>query len=79
MKEGKKKGGKLTVYPTRRLVAKFNHTQTVGDIRRYINGTRPTDRSYILQTTFPVKELTDETQTLKDAGLMNTVVVQRYQ
>ncbi|ORZ03363.1 hypothetical protein BCR43DRAFT_483209 [Syncephalastrum racemosum] len=62
-----------------RLVAKFNHTQTVGDIRRYIDGTRPADRSYILQTTFPVKELTDETQTLKDAGLLNTVIVQRYQ
>ncbi|KAI7853042.1 ubiquitin-related domain-containing protein [Circinella umbellata] len=62
-----------------RLVAKFNHTHTVNDIRRYIDATRPTDRAYLLQTTFPVKELTDLDKTLKEAGLLNSVVVQRYQ
>ena len=35
-------------------------------------------RSYILQTTFPSKDLKDETQTLFDASLLNSVVVQRY-
>ncbi|CAO3608512.1 unnamed protein product [Cunninghamella blakesleeana] len=62
-----------------RLVAKFNHTHTVGDIRRYIEAERPSERPYILQTTFPVKELKEDSQSLKDAGLLNSVVVQRYQ
>ena len=29
-------------------------------------------------TTFPNKVLEDETQTIKDAGLVNSVVVQRW-
>ncbi|KAI8092500.1 uncharacterized protein BX664DRAFT_88744 [Halteromyces radiatus] len=62
-----------------RLVAKFNHTHTIGDIRRYIDSQRPNQRSYILQTTFPVKSLADEGQSLKEAGLLNSVVVQRYE
>ncbi|CAO3616088.1 unnamed protein product [Cunninghamella echinulata] len=62
-----------------RLVAKFNHTHTVGDIRRYINAERSSERPYTLQTTFPVKELKDDNESLKDAGLLNSVVVQRYQ
>lgn len=40
---------------------------------------RPGQRSYVLQTTFPVKQLADESQTLKEAGLLNSVVVQRYE
>lgn len=41
--------------------------------------TNPTSRSYVLQTTFPVKELKDDNQTVKEAGLLNSVIVQRYQ
>jgi len=29
-------------------------------------------------TTFPNKELTEESQTLQEAGLLNAVVVQKY-
>ncbi|KAM0790386.1 hypothetical protein ACM66B_003268 [Microbotryomycetes sp. NB124-2] len=62
-----------------RLVARFNHTHTVGDIRRYINASTPgqSGSSYVLQTTFPSRELTDESQTLSDAGLLGSVVVQK--
>ncbi|BGP27681.1 protein phosphatase regulator [Rhodotorula toruloides] len=62
-----------------RMVATFNHTHTVGDIRRYINASRPGEASisYALQTTFPSRDLTDDSQTIKDAGLMGSVVVQR--
>lgn len=35
-------------------------------------------RNYILQTTFPSRDLKDEKQTLIDASLLNSVVVQRY-
>ncbi|KAI7867524.1 hypothetical protein BDF14DRAFT_1742975 [Spinellus fusiger] len=60
-----------------RLVAKFNHTHTVADIRQYIDASHP-HSNYVLQTAFPVKQL-DNAQTLKEAGLFNSVVVQRYQ
>ncbi|KAI9209461.1 uncharacterized protein BJ171DRAFT_487088 [Polychytrium aggregatum] len=63
-----------------RLVSKFNHTHTVGDIRAFINRSRPGEaaRGYVLMTTFPNKQLTDASATLKDAGLLNAVIVQRY-
>jgi UBX domain-containing protein 1 len=41
--------------------------------------TQSASRPYILQTTFPVKELKDNNQSIKEAGLLNSVVVQRYQ
>ncbi|KAG2211217.1 hypothetical protein INT47_006337 [Mucor saturninus] len=62
-----------------RLTAKLNHTHTVGDIRHFIDSSQGNDRPYILQTTFPNKELKDNDQSVKDAGLLNSVIVQRYQ
>ena len=38
----------------------------------------PAGSNYVLMTTFPNKELTDEQQTLAEAKLLNAVVVQRY-
>lgn len=63
-----------------RMLARFNHTHTVGDIRNFINAARigEAQRNYILQTTFPSKDLKDEAQSLSDASLLNSVVVQRY-
>ncbi|KAH9366573.1 hypothetical protein HPB48_021752 [Haemaphysalis longicornis] len=45
-----------------RLVAQMNHTHTVGDIRKYIVTARPEYEAatFILLTTFPHKELTDD-------------------
>ncbi|GAA5971694.1 hypothetical protein JCM21900_003426 [Sporobolomyces salmonicolor] len=62
-----------------RMVATFNHSHTVGDIRRYINASRPGEgaRPYALQTTFPSRDLADDAASLKDAGLLGSVVVQR--
>ncbi|CAO3627057.1 unnamed protein product [Mucor hiemalis] len=62
-----------------KLIAKLNHTHTVGDIRQFIESSQPASRPYSLQTTFPVKELKDNNQTVKEAGLLNSVIVQRYQ
>jgi UBX domain-containing protein 1 len=63
-----------------RLVSRFNHTHTIGDIYGFVNassvGSRT--RNYVLQTTFPNKELSDMSQTVKDAGLINAVVVQKW-
>ncbi|XP_077547946.1 NSFL1 cofactor p47-like isoform X2 [Haemaphysalis longicornis] len=62
-----------------KLVAQMNHTHTVGDIRKYIVTARPEYEAatFILLTTFPHKELTDDKATLKDANLLNAVIVQR--
>ncbi|KDE08574.1 hypothetical protein MVLG_01347 [Microbotryum lychnidis-dioicae p1A1 Lamole] len=62
-----------------RMVARFNHTHTVGDIRAYINASQPgqATANYALQTPFPSRDLTDDSKTIKDAGLLGSVVVQR--
>lgn len=63
-----------------RLVSMFNHTHTVGDVYSFVNASHLGSRSrnYVLQTTFPNRELTDHSQNLKDAGLINAVVVQKW-
>ncbi|KAM9218717.1 NSFL1 cofactor p47 isoform 2-T2 [Leptosomus discolor] len=62
-----------------RLVQKFNHNHRIRDIRLFIVDARPAmaATSFVLMTTFPNKELTDENQTLKEANLLNAVIVQR--
>ncbi|KAK3103612.1 hypothetical protein FSP39_020524 [Pinctada imbricata] len=62
-----------------RLSAKMNHTHKVSDVRRYITTARPeyATANFVLMTTFPNKELTNEDVTLKDANLLNAVIVQR--
>ena len=62
-----------------RLVVKLNHSHTVGDLRTYINTARPqySGVTYSLLTTFPNKELTEDTATISSAGLMGAAVLQR--
>jgi len=60
-----------------RLVGKFNHTNTVKDIRRYIDGTKPSKGAYDLCYSFPQKPITDESQTVLAANLLNAVVIQK--
>jgi UBX domain-containing protein 1 len=63
-----------------RSVGRFNQTHTVADVRRFIDAGHadPANRSYVLQMSFPPKPITDESQTLKDAGLVNAVVIQKW-
>jgi len=61
-----------------RLVSKFNHTNTVEDIRNVVRNARPnTGDNFNLMTTFPNKVLSDSSQSIKSAGLLNAVIVQR--
>ncbi|KAI3495165.1 hypothetical protein L1887_37373 [Cichorium endivia] len=62
-----------------RMIAHFNHHHTVADIRAFINASRPDgSRTYQLQTVgFPPKQLTDPNQTIDQAGLANSVVIQK--
>ena len=43
----------------------------------WVCSAKPQLRPYVLMTTFPNRDLTDDTVTIADAGLLNAVVVQR--
>ncbi|KAM7263901.1 hypothetical protein ACFE04_001584 [Oxalis oulophora] len=63
-----------------RMVAHFNNHHTLNDIRGFINASRPgTATNYQLQLMgFPPKLLADPTQTIEQAGLANSVVIQKF-
>lgn len=62
-----------------RMVSRFNYHHTLRDIRAFIDASRPGgSRTYQLQTVgFPPKQLTDLDQTIEQAGLANSVVIQK--
>ncbi|KAL2931251.1 Plant UBX domain-containing protein 4 [Bienertia sinuspersici] len=62
-----------------RMVAHFNYHHTINDIRAFIDSSRPGgSRTYQLQTVgFPPKPLSDLNQTIEEAGLANSVVIQK--
>ncbi|KAK4347621.1 hypothetical protein RND71_033960 [Anisodus tanguticus] len=61
-----------------RMVTHFNFR--LGDIRAFLHASRPSDtRAYQLQTVgFPPKILSEPTQTIEQAGLANSVVIQKF-
>ncbi|KAL2341329.1 hypothetical protein Fmac_009269 [Flemingia macrophylla] len=63
-----------------RLISHFNYHHTIGNIRGFIDASRPGGRqNYQLQVMgFPPKVLTDATQTIDQAGLTNSVVIQKF-
>ena len=64
-----------------RLVARFNLSHTVADIKKFIAAAKPGEGSgsgYSLSSMgFPPKKLEDEAATIEEAGLANAVVVQK--
>ncbi|KAL9457463.1 hypothetical protein AB3S75_006500 [Citrus x aurantiifolia] len=62
-----------------RMVARFNHHHTIRDIHRFIDASRPgSARNYQLQAMgFPPKQLTDLDQSVEQAGIANSVVIQK--
>ncbi|XP_074563450.1 plant UBX domain-containing protein 4-like [Curcuma longa] len=62
-----------------RMVARFNLHHTVGHIRAFIDASRPgSSRTYQLQTVgFPPKQLNDLDKTIDEAGLANSVIIQK--
>ncbi|KAL2900685.1 Plant UBX domain-containing protein 4 [Bienertia sinuspersici] len=63
-----------------RMVSRFNHHHTIRDIHAFINASRPTRTgAYTLQVMgFPPTPLTDLDQTVDQAGLANSVVIQKF-
>ncbi|XP_075682330.1 UBX domain-containing protein 2B isoform X3 [Rhinoderma darwinii] len=62
-----------------RLVQRFNLSHRIADIRHFIIQSRSdfAQTDFVLVTTFPNTELTDEDQTLEEANIVNTVILQR--
>uniref|UniRef100_H3AIT2 UBX domain-containing protein 2B n=2 Tax=Latimeria chalumnae TaxID=7897 RepID=H3AIT2_LATCH len=62
-----------------RLVQQFNQTHRISDVRQLILQSQHNSpgANFVLMTTFPSRELTDENQTLQQANLLNAVIVQR--
>ncbi|MEE6463922.1 hypothetical protein FKM82_006102, partial [Ascaphus truei] len=62
-----------------RLIQRFNLTHRIMDIRQFILQCRQdyAQSDFALVTTFPNIELTDESQTLEEADILNTVILQR--
>ncbi|ALC40534.1 p47 [Drosophila busckii] len=62
-----------------RLAAQFNLTHTVSDIRRFIQAARPqySNSNFVLVSSFPTRELSDDSSTIEKAGLKNAALMQR--
>ncbi|XP_017868478.1 PREDICTED: NSFL1 cofactor p47 [Drosophila arizonae] len=62
-----------------RLAAQFNLTHTVSDIRRFIQNARPqySNSNFVLVSSFPTRELSDDSSTIEKAGLRNAALMQR--
>ena len=61
-----------------RVVQRFNTSHTISDVRAFIDATRPGEASeYTLQVGFPPKPLDDATKTIEEAGVANSVIIQR--
>ena len=61
-----------------RLVVKMNESNTISDLRRYIRLVKPeAPLSFSLHTTFPNKELAEDSATLKDAGVLGAAILMR--
>jgi UBX domain-containing protein 1 len=68
----------LRLHDGERMVARFNHTHTIADVRRFIRASRPDMTApYTLGTAFPPAPIADEGKTLQEAGLLNAVIIQR--
>lgn len=62
----------------RNVKVRFTNSGFIQQIYDYINLHYPTDREYILHTTFPITELRDKSSRIEDHKLKGAVVVQKY-
>ncbi|KAM9973641.1 hypothetical protein ACTFIW_010751 [Dictyostelium discoideum] len=61
-----------------RLSTTFNHSHTLQDVINYINSSSGSNQSFDLLTGFPQKPVSNPTSTtLKDAGLLNALLIQK--
>jgi len=60
-----------------RIIIKANHTHTVGQIRAHVEAEYPVGKPFELRTTYPPQALSNDSLTVKDANLLNAVIVQK--
>ncbi|XP_055379979.1 NSFL1 cofactor p47 [Condylostylus longicornis] len=62
-----------------RISSQFNHTHTIRDIRQFVLHSAPqyVGQTFVLLTSFPTKELSNEEETIEKAGLKNSTLMQR--
>ncbi|KAL9649982.1 hypothetical protein ABK040_003100 [Willaertia magna] len=60
-----------------RLVGKFNTTHTVGDIRNFIKKSIVKPVAFDIMTNFPNKVLTNDSETIEQAGLKGATILQK--
>ncbi|VDK80050.1 unnamed protein product [Litomosoides sigmodontis] len=60
-----------------RIIGQFNHNHTIGDIRNFLVNAAPdyAFQPFNLMTTFPNKVIEEENISLKEAGVLNAVIV----
>lgn len=63
-----------------RMTSRFNTDQTIGDVYDFVRRAETGTRSFVLQTTFPTKEFTDQSQVLGDIAEFKRggAIVQKY-
>lgn len=63
-----------------RLTSRFNTDQTIGDVYDFVRRAETSSRSFVLQTTFPTKEFTDQSQVLGEIPEFKRggAIVQKY-
>ena len=68
----------LRLHDGSRMVARFNLSHSVKDIRRFIQASRPDmPANYRLMTAFPTKPVEEDGKSIEEAGLANSVLVQK--
>lgn len=63
-----------------RLSSRFNTSHTIGDVYAFVAAAQPTDRPWVLATSFPPSELTDKSKVLGDISDFKRggVVIQKW-
>lgn len=57
------------------ILLKMRYDDTIADVRKHINSHRTAATDYELRTAFPAKSYPDESQTLREAGLVPNAVL----
>lgn len=57
------------------ILLKMRYSDTLRDVRRYVDQHRTETTEYELRTAFPARAYTDASQTLKEAGLVPNAVL----
>ncbi|RKP16034.1 ubiquitin-like protein, partial [Rozella allomycis CSF55] len=61
-----------------RLVVKLNQSHPVSALYDFVSANRQESRPFVLQIAMPPKQLQHKNKTLKDEGVINTTVMQRF-